>query len=57
MSQSSTAALIGNFVDQLEIQPRMINAWLEKHEIDDTCSTNVKERQSKRTMICMAQWG
>lgn len=29
MSQGSTSALTGNFVDQLEIQPRMINAWLE----------------------------
>lgn len=57
MSQGSTSALTGNFVDQLEIQPRMINAWLEKHEIDDTFSTNVKESQGKKTMICMAQWG
>lgn len=57
MSQGSTSASTGNFVDQLEIQPRMINAWLEKHEIDDTFSTNVKESQGKKTMICMAQWG
>lgn len=55
MSQGSTSALTGNFVDQLEIQPRMINAWLEKHEIDYTFSTNVKESQGKKTMICMAQ--
>lgn len=57
MSQGSTSALTGNFVDQLEIQPRMINAWLEKHDIDYTFSTNVKENQGKKTMICMAQWG
>ena len=55
---SNTAALDICSNLRSEMNPQLINAWLEKH-LTENALTEEKEDKSPngRTMICMAQWG
>lgn len=52
------AALDLNSNHRLEMNPQLINAWLEKHLSKNAVSDVFEDNSpSGRTMICMAQWG
>lgn len=41
----------------VEMNPQLINAWLEKHMADNAISHDIENNPSGKTMICWAQWG
>lgn len=58
MTQGNNVDLTGNFINQLEIQPQLIDAWLGKHLGQGIASAKqVIDDSGEKTMICMAQWG
>ncbi len=49
--------LEANIANRFELQPQLINTWLEKYGKCEQSSTKVENYEHHNVMICMSPWG
>lgn len=55
---TNVASLDINSNHLLDMNPQLINAWLEKHLTENAVSDEKEDKSPNgRAMICMSQWG